>query len=691
MQEPPSRNAPLGEGVHRLVDTLARLTRSRLHRAASNADGIARGDVECAADADVARAVCARFPGAQYVCDDWQKRITEHAAAECDPRGLSLCIEAVNALGVVVNDARIIDGSPDLEHAPLDLDTVFNASDSAETIGQIDADLKREMSDQPKSRPPRKLRQILLSCSRALPEHNDCVGAAVSASTTSAQPHKTANGRLLVVEVRVGLGRRPWATAGDVVDLDTRTVIRLRCVLVCGSAFDAYHQVEFDTMLVRRRLLADFLRASNGVWSTFALRRYANLQRLPETLVARGWSVKCVPARPWLWGPAAAPGVETLLDGPALRIKRPDLPHAMTLIFNSARLVLVPGRDNFIDHYVEFDWPTFFSSDTSTMGIYGELDVPLVHHCDPLCTNNDHKETVIALQRKRLVGMGLVSPLIVSGRVGRFYERDIHALGRKSGFTRSFDSATRVLVDDDPAALADAIDTHVAQSIFAEYGLVDDITGWRLNGGLCDHLASEAINSGCLWSGLVHINGVYFTMAEGVVDPPSDDQLADPFCRPRLVVNWQSKYMPTHTDVAGGRAKRFRMTVWAIAVAQSNGCGGACVAVRLSKGAVNRVRKSKDAHLWRGLANRCVRGSPDYPPGLHPAVTVAVDLERACSKRGCVVPWAYHTGGDDGRSADARSLAAWVLDRVKDIFAAFDAQLSCHLARTEHDHIGGVI
>ncbi|AVK77311.1 hypothetical protein pmac_cds_623 [Pandoravirus macleodensis] len=685
MQEVPNCDALLSEGVQRLVDTLARLTRSRLHKATLETDNNARGDLEFMANIGVARAVCARFPGAQHVCDDWQKRVTDHAAAECDPRGLLLCIEAVNALGVVVNDACIIDDSSDLEHAPLDLDTIINADDSRESINHMEVDVKWGISDQPESCKPCRSRQILLSCSRTLPERGDGNDAEVTASAIGAQPHKTGNERLLVVEVRLGLGRRPWATAGDVVNLGTSAVIGLHCMLVCGSTFDAYHQIELDAMLAQRRLLADFLCTANGAWSTFASRRYANLQRLPEVLVARGWSVKDVPVRPWMWGPAAAPGAETLVDGPALWIKRPDLPHTMTLVFNRARLMLVPGKDDFVDHDAGFDWPTFFPSDAGTAAIYGELDMSPVHHCDPLCINNDHKEMAIALQREKLIGMGLVSPLAVSGRDGLFYERDLRALDKRRGFMRFFDSAMRALVDADPTTLADAIDAHVAQSIFAEYGLVDDLTGRRLNGSLCDYLACEAVDSGRLWSGLVCVNGVHFTAAEGVIDPPSDDQLADPLHRPRLVVNWQSKYTPTHTGMAGGRAKRFRMTVWAIAVAQSDGYGGACVAVRLSKGAVNRVRKSKDARLWRGLVDRCARGSPDYPPGLHPAVTVAVDLERACGKRVCVVPWAYHTGGRDGRSADARSLTTWVLDCVKDVFAAFDAQLSRHLTRAERN------
>ncbi|AVK76233.1 hypothetical protein pneo_cds_626 [Pandoravirus neocaledonia] len=689
MHEPPNCDALLGEGVQRLVDTLARLTRSRLRSAGLDSDDDAWREVQCAADSSAARAICLRFPGPQRVCGDWQRQVRDHAADECDPHGLSLCVEAVDALGVVVNDVRIIDASHDLDHAPLDLDRVTNAGDPSESFAQTVTDLTWEISDTSTTRSPRKSRQLLLSCSRALSDCDDCDDGTATTRAAGVQPQKVADARILVMEVRLALGRRPWATAGDIVNLGSGAIIGLRCTLVCGLTFGAYDQVGFDTMLVQRRLLADFLRApADGTWPTFAQRRYANLQRLPEALVARGWSTKDARAAPWLWGRATAPGAETHTDGPALCIKRPDLPHPMSLVFSNGRLLLVPHKCHFLDH-VGFDWPTFFPSDATATAIYGNLCASPLHQCDPLCIGNDHKDKVVALQREKLVGMGLVSPSVVSGRDGPFCERDANKSEGNPEFMHSFDSASRALVDTDPATLAASIDAHIAQSVFAEYGPVDGLTGGRLNGHLCDHLAREAIDSRRLWSDLTYVNGAHFTATEGVVDPPSDDQLADPLHRPRLVVNWQPKFTPLHNTTPRNRANRFRMTVWAIVVTQSDGYGGACVVVRLSKAAVKRVRKSNDGHLWRGLIDKCARGNPDYPPGLHPAVVVAADLERACGKRGCVVPWAYHTGGVDGHSADVRSLTTWVLDRVADIFAAFDAQLSRRVADARRDGVGG--
>nr|UDO47893.1 hypothetical protein [Pandoravirus massiliensis] len=667
------------DGVYRLVKTLATLTRLRIDSADPTDHQDTADEAPRAADDDVARAICSRFPGAQHVCKDWQACVREYTIDECDTHGLSLCTRAIDMLGVTVNDVRIVDRPFDLEHAPLNLDIFGHVTHRCRN-GQVDVPVWDNIDDHAMSPHLSRRRQLLLSCSRALPK----VGRrddAISDGTNSAraQPQSATNDcHRLVVEVRIGLGRRPWATAGDVVHLGTGTVVKLGCTLVCHSTLVVHSKVRSDTMLGQRSLLTDFLRTStDGTWATFASRRYANLQRLPEALVARGWRVRDDPRRPWLWGPSTLPHIEKDQRGPTLWIKRHGLPGRLALAFNSARLVSMLSGDTLLDE-TGFDWPTFFASDPITLAVYGEFSLSPLHQCDPLCINNDHRGCVVALQREKLVGMGLVSPLIVSARDGYFHDAAGSApdqiMARRIPFP-----AQRVFTDTDPDTLAGAIDDHVTRSISREYGPVDPQTGLRCHGSLCDDLTKEAILSGRLWAGLAHIDGVHFTTSEGVVDLPSGDQLADPLAHPRLIVNWRSKYTPMRNT------KRFRMTVWAIAVAQTDGCGGACVAVRLSKGATNRVRKARDGHLWRSLVGLCVRGDPDYPPDLHPAVSVAVDLERSCAKRGCVVPWAYHTGGPDGRSANARSLAAWVLDRVTDIFAALDAELSHLVAHAERN------
>ncbi|AGO85349.1 hypothetical protein psal_cds_1114 [Pandoravirus salinus] len=697
------------------------------------------GNTETPTDKTACEAIGDRFPGGDCVCDNWEQIVHRHAHPEIDPLGLRLCIESVRGLDVTVHQVRLLDlqCTDATDHLPADLDRMRReraswwSTPASTTQPDSGDDGQREV-------------QLVFSCSAST-----CAGCDRHPSLKSTEERP-----LLAVEIRMGLGRRPWTSAGHVVNLATRTVIALGCTLVCHPDLDCARDVRQDTICAQRRLLADFLASGETAWRPFALRRYANVRRLPQALVARGWAIKDGDLAEWSWGD---PAVETS-TGPSLLLGRPDVPVPVSVRMINAHLIVSSDSRWHYGECTQIDWPTLFASDSPAQAFYGDFEFVPLHRCrmPTYCgADNEHFAAIVARQRERLVAMGLVSPLVVSGRKARFRSRTVPTPDKNNrGHADVDDGNARdrirvdnaddddarfgacVLVDEDAPTMADAIEAHVAQSIFGEYGLVEAGSGQRLNGGLYDNILDQAVASGRLWDGLAHISGAYHTTAEAVVHMAQslvaiDFAVAD---KPCVVVNWRTKCVPTILPPSGRKARRLPLAVWAAVLIQSDGCGSACVALSVTKAAVRAsLRGDRDdgggnddgydddgddddgdddqddgepngeaslrdsaapresrsplnrlsdhdgggidsAPTWQRVVERCARANVAYPSDLHPALVAAIDMERRCGKRVCFVPWAYRTETTDG-PADVRALASWIIDCIAEIFVALDSAI----------------
>jgi hypothetical protein len=662
------------------------------------------------ATAGAAEAIRRRFPGSNQMCDEWEQIVRQHAHADADALGLLLCIESVKRLSVVVHSARVLDsGDPEKDkHLPVDLDDMRRRTASWRWPLGISS-----QSDPSGGEPSvdRKT-QLVLSCS-ALPH-----------SANKGNREGDANRPILAIEIRMGLGRRPWTSAGHVVNLATDTVIALGCVLLCDLDLDIHQDVRQSTMCVQRRLLADFLTSDETTWRPFAARRYANVRRLPEALVARGWAIKDGDLAEWSWGDPTGPIAE-LSVGPSLSLSRPDVPVPVNVRMMDGHLIVSSDSHWRYDDCAQNDWPTLFPSDPPTWAFYGDAGFVPLHKCRALAyyddDQNGHFDAVSARQRERLVAMRLVSSLAISGRKSRFLSRPPtnkeDALLWAGGIKGDDDGSDRcfgahVLVDADASAMADAIEAYVARNMFGEYGPVETDSGQRLHGGLCDNLLDQAVALGRLHARLAHITGARHATAEAIVHVASSAPGVEDYYtidRPHLVVNWRAKCIPTTLSAPGRDARDLPLAVWAAVLVESDGCGSACVAVSVPKAATRAVlgggdsdddddddatqdpaashgshspgdaeadtlEHDSEAVGWQRVLDGCMNVDPGYPPDLHPALVAVLDMERECGKRACFVPWAYRVGSPEN-PVDARSLALWVIDRVAEVFGALDNAL----------------
>ncbi|BCU02849.1 hypothetical protein [Pandoravirus japonicus] len=718
----PDRAAsPATASLRALAATLKALAKARLQ----NSD-VAWRATTTKTTAGAAEAIRRRFPGPHDVRDDWERLVRRHAHAEADPLGLCLCIESVKGLGVTVHGVRPLDPNvtEDGEHLPADLDDMRRRSAPWRSPQAAPSD-----SDPSRDEPPTDRETQLVFWCGAPPRLPDKDGRGSAADRP-----------VLAVEIRMGLGRRPWASAGHVVNLATGDVITLGCTLVCDPGLDTHQDVRQGTLRAQRRLLADFLASGETAWRPFAARRYANVRRLPRALVARGWTVKDGDLAEWSWDDAAGPTAELSL-GPSLSLSRPDVPVTVSVRMMDAHLIVSSDSHWRYDDCTQIDWPTLFAADSPAQAFYGDIGFVRLHRCEPPSyygAENAHFDAVAARQRERLVAMGLVSARAISGRKGRFCDREPtnqkSACGSRgdikdakgkgddaSGDDDDDDSCfgAHVLVDADAPAMADAIEAYVAQNIFGEYGPVEADSGRRLHGGLCDDLLDQAVSSGRLWAGLAHIGGAHHATAEAIVHvtPSALDVENSAVDQPRLVVNWRAKCVPTTPKTPCRRGQRMHLTVWAAALVQSDGRGGACVAVTVPKAATwacfGKEKRSDEgcagedptalcashppgyyaaehdiddaATLWQRVLDRCAHADPaGYPPDLHPALVAVLDTERECGKRACFVPWAYRVD-TLGNPVDARSLASWIIDCVVEIFAVLDSALDAAVAMPIQD------
>ncbi|AVK75375.1 RE XamI incomplete domain containing protein [Pandoravirus quercus] len=660
------------------------------------------------ATAGAAEDIHRRFPGLDQVCDDWEQLVHRHARVEADALGLRLCIESVKGLGVTVHRVRVLDPN-DVEgtnHLPINLDDMRRRTAPwrlpLATPSQPDSIQDESPADQET--------QLVFSCS-ALPH-----------LANKGNHERVADRPVLAIEIRMGLGRRPWASAGHVVNLATDTVIALGCTLVCDPDLDTHQDVRQGTMCAQRRLLADFLASGETAWRPFAARRYANVRRLPEALVARGWVVKDGDLAEWSWGDSAGPTVK-LSVGPSLSLSRPGVPVPVSVRMMDGHLIVSCDSHWRYDDCTQIDWPTLFPSDPPAQAFYGDVGFVPLHECRVptyYSEENSHFDAVAARQRERLVTMGLVSPLAISGRKARFLSRTPtnkeDTLLRTDGTQGDGDGGNdsrfgaHVLVDADASTMADAINAYVAQNMFGEYGPVDTDSGQRLHGGMCDDLLDQAVASGRLHVRLAHITGARHATAEAIVHVASSAPGVESHAidQPHLVVNWRAKCIPTTTLPASGRgAHDLPPAVWAAALVQSDGRGSACVAISVPKALTRTLFKDDSdgedttedfdaphgfhppryaevgtlehdiedgtTRWWRVL-DRCMRADPGYPPDLHPALVAVLDMERGCGKRACFVPWAYCVGTTEN-PVDARSLASWIIDCIAEIFVALDNAL----------------
>nr|UMO80064.1 hypothetical protein [Pandoravirus aubagnensis] len=673
-------------------------------------------------DTEDLRALC------DTVCHEWKHILRRHASSVCDARGLDLCVAAVERLGLTVHvvdtDAVEKDDDPLFpkmkyscrSHSPRPSD-----DDPAEHVGPDD-DVQGEPTDCAiddkrsigTTQGNRALPMCLfLTCSRPLA----CVGQTRDEDPSIAR---------LALKVCIGVDNGPWATAGSVVDVETGVVIPIGCTLVSHPplAQRGDHRL---TMAMKRCRLADFLASGKRTWKAFAQQRYAPLRRVPGVLARHGWTVKENRHMPWSWSTTALPNAE--YDARALVLRREDVPVPVGLFLIRGRLAVVPGGATGHIDGTPRDIPGVFGSDPIDAMTYPEADLAPPHRRDHLF-DSDYRSFQLecARQRAKLVGMGLVSPLVILGRQDRFCERVGAATMGDDQYDCEFLRpvfANRVVACDDLDRLTDIIEQHVAQSVFGEYGPVDAATGRYLNGGTCDDLVDEAIGSGRLLSGLACATAVSCKMYEAPVDPFDSSSTADD--APRLIVNWRGQFQPACAVPRNGE-KRLPLIVSAAIVLQTNGCGGAYVAVSIPKSKVclvlGRARPDHtpsltrpqwlidsdseddrglygdnndiyiekhqnhnvviddignddvdnddvehDHAVWRALVARCARAPITHPPDLHPVLMLALETERERSERACFVPWAYRT--DERGAVDVQTLTVWVLDRVTEIMTAF--------------------
>lgn len=545
------------------------------------------------ATAGAAEAIRRRFPGSDQVCDDWEQLVRRHAHVEADALGLRLCIESVKGLGVAVHRVRVHDPN-DLEgikHLPIDLDDMRRRTASWRLPLATPSQPDPSQAESPAGQET----QLVFSC-----------------SASSHSPNKGNHGRvadlpILAIEIRMGLGRRPWASAGHVINLATDTVIALGCTLVCDPDLDTHQDVRQDTICAQRHLLADFLNSGETAWRPFAARRYANVRRLPDALVARGWVVEDGDLAEWSWGGSAGPTAE-LSIGPSLSLSRPGVSVPVSVRMMDGHLIVSSDSHWRYDDCTQIDWPTLFPSDPPAQAFYSDVGFVPLHECRAPTyygEENSHFDAVAARQRERLVTMGLVSPFAISGRKARFLGRTptnkedalLQTDGAKSDGDDGSDGCfgAHVLVDADASTMVDAIEAYVAQNMFGEYGPVDANSGQRLHGGLCDDLLDQAVASGRLHSGLAHITGARHATAEAIVHVTSSAPAVESHAidQPHLVVNWRAKCIPTVLSASGRGAHDLPPVVWAAALVQSDGRGSACVAVSVPKALTRALLQDK--------------------------------------------------------------------------------------------------
>lgn len=657
------------------------------------------------------------------VCHEWKDIVHRRSSSVCDARGLDLCVAAVERLGLTVHavDTDAVENGDDLlfpkmkyscrPHSPCPSDNSLTVC--IDRAGSDD-DIQGERADcvtndkQPigTTHGNRTLPMCLvLTCSRTL----------ACASQTRDNGLPTAR---LALKVCIGVGNEPWATAGSVVDLETGVVIPIGCTLVSHLP-SAQRGDRRLTMAMKRRRLADFLASGKRTWKAFAQQRYAPLRRVPGVLARHGWTVKESRHMPWSWSTAALPNAE--YDTSALVLRREDVPVPVSLFLIRGRLVIVPGGATGHVDGTPRDIPGVFASDPIGAMTYPEVDLA-PHDRRNNLFGSDYRSFQLecARQRAKLVGMGLVSPLVTLGRQDRFCERVDAATMHDDQYDCEFLRpvfANRAVACGDIDRLADIIERHIVQSVFGEYGPVDATTGRYLNGGTCDDLVDEAIASGRLLSGLAYATAMSCKMYEGPIDPFDSSAAGD---APRLVVNWRGQFQPA-CAMPRNSEKRLPLIVSAAIVLQTNGCGGAYVAISIPKSkvclALNHARPDRttslahpewpagsdsegdgelcrddndvcskeqqdhaaddatehDRAVWSALVTRCAHAPLARPSDLHPILALALETERSRSGRACFVPWDYRT--DERGAVDVQTLTMWVLDRVTEIMAAFGAHI----------------
>ncbi|WBR14766.1 hypothetical protein pkur_cds_592 [Pandoravirus kuranda] len=684
------------------------------------------------------------------VCREWEDAVRQHASPRCDVKGLNLCISAVERLGLSVHsvetDATKKDGDPLFPKikqcsrlrppGPRDDDGHAECADDTGRLGCIgrndrtcegtDCESVGRPTDDPQSMGTSRndggtSARIVLTCSRPLA----CGDPSRENGQTTVR---------LALKVCIGTGDQPWATAGSVVDMETGVIIPVGCTLVCHLPPEQ-GKSRRSTIPMKRRRLADFLASGKRTWRAFAEQRYAHLRCLPGALTRHGWTVRETVRTPWSWSATVPPNAE--YDERSLVLRREDVPVSVTLFLLRGRLAIVPGGATGHCDATPCDVPGVFAADPIDAAFYSERDVNSGGRCDaPFYGTHRTLRTECARQRARLVGMGLVSPLVLMGRQDRFCERTNIAAARDDRYDFEFLRpvfASRAVVHGDLDRLPDMIERHIAQSVFGEYGPVDDATGRHLNGGTCDDLVGEALASGRLSAGLAYIATVSCKMYESLIDP-FNAPMVD--AAPRLIVNWRGQFEPTYV-VRANTKKRLPLIVSAAIALQSNGCGGAYVAIsvptsrvgsvidrteggpscrgpryalwpptddsddhseedeegdedvngnRAPDGVDDRQRDERDegyvaddraeinGAVWRGLIARCADNLVAHPHDLHPTLALALETERSRAFRVCFVPWAYSTS--EQNTCDVRSLTAWVLGRVAEILAAFDASVA---------------
>nr|UMO79110.1 hypothetical protein [Pandoravirus belohorizontensis] len=664
---------------------------------------------------EAASAILCRARAKEVCVSDWRGEMLLRSAA-CDPRGVRLCLATMDALGANVHALSVVSARtkstamPGLPRA-CDTDTTHGwwRADVDEDDDDSGNDHKHEDEDDshcvdhnsthgdhsgvgggtPRSvvadqgpqgigtqsdgaqgvSPP----HLLLSCSRLV---GTCCG------TDADPPHDdsavvTKETRRFVFEVRVGFWPDVWMTAGPVIDAETGICIDLGCLLVARDK--PIQESCGDGPLVARRRLVDFLASGLHTWADFAAQRYRDLRRLPAVLAAHGWRVDGLADAPWSWTCRAGPLAES--DPRSLSLAHPDLPENIYIHLDHGHLV-VSADSIWIDGCPLVDAPGALPADPIGSMFYGDGPGPASDPCH--CTARQyhsfsHAERDMRAQRARLVGMGLVSEYVLDGRIDAYIARQWDRQVERYLFgVRNTPARVLPLVGLD--AMAQLIKAHVAQAIFGEYGPVETATDRRLNSGLCDDLLSEAIESGRLCLGLRYIDKITADAYECPIDCDLGAHSTVPCDRPRMLVNWRVRCAAVHTANGQGRrdtAPRKEMRsvrVWAGVAVQTDGRGGACVAliVRRERAPLDEPvdDPTADGATWGIVAERCARGAPEHPPELHPALVASIETERACDQAACVTPWAYHTGADG--PVDARALTEWALARIGDLFKAID-------------------
>nr|UMO79313.1 hypothetical protein [Pandoravirus aubagnensis] len=658
-----------------------------------------------------AAAICRHFAGIYAARTDWQSEVLRRATA-CDPRGVRLCLATMDAMHVSVHALSVIPARarpttmPGLPRA-YDTDESHDwyfADDNGnnENHGENDCyddhyydvnerdpahDNDRSMDAVPQSAPGRGSKEmgshsedtqrplpfhLVLSCSRLV---NTCAGSDDGRPCDGTNVTKEA--RRFVFKVRIGFWPDVWMAAGPVVDAETGTCVDLACLLAARDVPDQIAQG--DGPLVARRRLIDFLASGLHTWEAFAAQRYGDLRRLPEVLAAHGWRVDRSADAPWTWTCDAGPLAESYSR--SLSLEHPDLPEKIYIHLDAGRLV-VCADDTWLYDPPFTNGPCTLPADPIDSIFYG--DAPGFPR-DP-CTGNgrhhwlSHIERDMCVQRVRLVGMGLVSECVLGGRTVEYIARQWDRQDERYLF-RMRNTPARVLPPVGPDTTAQLIKDHVAQAIFGEYGPVETATGRRLNGGLCDDLLGAAIESGQLCLGLRCIDKIVAEAYECPIDCDLGAHSTMAFDRPRMLVNWRARCAAV-VSAADGPERRTAVVhkemhpvrVWAGIAVQTDGCGGACVAliVQHERSPLDESvgDPTADGATWRQVAERCTKGAPEHPPELHPALVASLETERACETAACVTPWAYHTGTDG--PVDARVLTEWALDRIADLFKAID-------------------